>query len=92
MDGVVVAYEDNKTQFGPGSEHEAKLLQQIADGEAEFGPDDDRTPKPTWEEKRTASIADGGYGTWREQFEMIGEGTMAVYKTHIAEVKTRHPK
>ena len=48
-----------------------------------------------WKDKRQARIADGGYGTIREQLEMIGEGdasTIASYQTHIAAVKVRFPK
>ena len=49
-------------------------------------------PEKTWTDKRTASIADGGYGTWSEQLEMIGEQGMTVYQAHIATVKSNHPK
>lgn len=49
-------------------------------------------PEKSWTDKRTASIADGGYGTWTEQLEMIGEQGMTVYQAHIATVKSNHPK
>ena len=49
-------------------------------------------PEKTWLDKRTASMADGGYGTWTEQLEMIGEQGMTVYQAHIATVKSNHPK
>lgn len=45
-----------------------------------------------WLSARTASMADGGYGTWAEQLEMIGEQGMTVYQAHIATVKSNHPK
>ncbi len=49
-------------------------------------------PEPSWIEKRLANMADGGYGTTGEQFEMIGEQGMEVYQAHIAKVKTDIPK
>jgi len=49
-------------------------------------------PEKSWVDKRTASMADGGYGTWSEQLEMIGEQGMTVYQAHIATVKSNHPK
>jgi len=49
-------------------------------------------PEKSWTDKRTASMADGGYGTWAEQLEMIGEQGMTVYQAHIATVKSNHPK
>ena len=52
----------------------------------------DPTPEPTWQEKRQANIADGGYGTMPEQLEIIGEQGMVVYQAHISAVKTAIPK
>ena len=49
-------------------------------------------PEPTWLDKRLANMADGGYGTTGEQFEMIGEQGMEVYQAHIAKVKSDIPK
>ncbi len=49
-------------------------------------------PEPSWIEKRLANMADGGYGTTGEQFEMIGEQGMDVYQAHIAKVKSDIPK
>jgi len=49
-------------------------------------------PEKSWTDKRTASMADGGYGTWSEQLEMIGEQGMTAYQAHIATVKSNHPK
>jgi len=49
-------------------------------------------PEPHWIDKRLANMADGGYGTTGEQFEMIGEQGMEVYQAHIAKVKTDIPK
>lgn len=49
-------------------------------------------PEKSWTDKRTASMADGGYGTWSEQLEMIGEQGMDAYQAHIASVKSNNPK
>ena len=49
-------------------------------------------PEPHWVDKRLANMADGGYGTTGEQFEMIGEQGMDVYQAHIAKVKANIPK
>ncbi len=48
--------------------------------------------EPHWLDKRLANMADGGYGTTGEQFEMIGEQGMDVYQAHIAKVKSDIPK
>jgi hypothetical protein len=42
--------------------------------------------------KRKASIANGGYGTPEEQFEILGEQGPGAYQQHIAAVKLAHPK
>jgi hypothetical protein len=60
VDGKLIVYSEalgagREMQIAPGSEDEAKLLQQIVDGEAEFGPDDDRTPVETFEDRMAAS-------------------------------------
>ena len=52
----------------------------------------DAAPDPTWQEKRQANVADGGYGTMPEQLEIIGEQGMVVYQAHISAVKTAIPK
>ena len=95
INGTFTHYSMNegRMSFGksPGNSQYDDMLAEVEAGTSTITEQDD-TPIPTWEEKRTASKADGGYGTWGEQFEMIGEGTMAAYKTHIAAVKTRHPK
>lgn len=49
-------------------------------------------PEQSWEEKRTAKISSGGYGSITEQLEMIGEKGITAFKTHIQAVKTRYPK
>ena len=49
-------------------------------------------PDPTWQEKRQADIASGGYGEITEQLEIIGEQGMTVFQAHIAAVKAAHPK
>jgi len=49
-------------------------------------------PEKSWVDKRTANMADGGYGTITEQLEMIGEQGMDKFQTHIAKVKSDTPK
>jgi len=90
IDGVVVSYADGNTQFGPGSEQEAKLLQEITDGEAEFGSDIDRTPVVTVDELRIAS-----YGSFGEQADMQywdAVNSTTTWVDHIAAVKLANPK
>lgn len=41
---------------------------------------------------RLAPIADGGYGTLGEQFEILGEQGIGPYQKHIADVKAAYPK
>jgi hypothetical protein len=60
------------------------VLNWIAQGNT---PDPYVAPVKTWQEKRQASIADGGYGTIPEQMEMIGEQGIGVFQAHIASVK-----
>lgn len=50
------------------------------------------TPEKTWQEKRRASIAEGGYGTWQEQLEMINEQGLEAWQAHCAQVKLNIPK
>jgi D-arabinose 1-dehydrogenase-like Zn-dependent alcohol dehydrogenase len=42
--------------------------------------------------ERQKNIADGGYGTQSEQFEILGEQGIGPYQAHIAAVKAAHPK
>ena len=71
----------------------AAMLSEIKAGTAELLPE---LPVVVhWKDQRQASIADGGYGTIREQLEMLGEGDASIiasYQTHIAAVKVRFPK
>ena len=78
----------------PGNLEYDEMLAKIEAGTAELLPEAPE-PEPHWKDKRQANIADGGYGTIREQLEMIGEGgasTVASYQTHIAAVKARFAK
>jgi hypothetical protein len=52
----------------------------------------DAVPEPTWQEKRQANIAAGGYGEITEQLEIIGEQGLTAFQTHINAVKAAHPK
>ena len=52
----------------------------------------DAAPDPTWQEKRQANVADGGYGEVTEQLEIIGEQGITAFQNHIAAVKAAIPK
>ena len=52
----------------------------------------DPIPEPTWQEKRQASVAGGGYGEVTEQLEIIGEQGITAFQNHIAAVKAAIPK
>ena len=52
----------------------------------------DAAPDPTWQEKRQANVAGGGYGEVTEQLEIIGEQGIAAFQSHIAAVKAAIPK
>jgi hypothetical protein len=73
----------------PGNRHCVMVQEDIADGASVIPY---VAPEPSWLDKRLANMADGGYGTTGEQFEMIGEQGMEVYQAHIAKVKTDIPK
>ena len=73
----------------PGNRHCVMVQEDIADGASVIPY---VAPEPSWIDKRLANMADGGYGTTGEQFEMIGEQGMEVYQAHIAKVKTDIPK
>ena len=49
-------------------------------------------PEPTWQEKRQANVAGGGYGEVTEQLEIIGEQGITAFQNHIAAVKAAIPK
>jgi hypothetical protein len=72
-----------------GNRHRVMIQEWIDEGNA---PEPYVAPEPHWIDKRLANMADGGYGTTGEQFEMIGEQGMEVYQAHIAKVKTDIPK
>jgi hypothetical protein len=73
----------------PGNRHCVMVQEDIADGASVIPYVE---PEPSWIDKRLANMADGGYGTTGEQFEMIGEQGMKVYQAHIAKVKSDIPK
>ena len=47
---------------------------------------------PTWSDKRREKVASGGYGTWQEQMEIIGEQGIDAFQEHIQTVKAAIPK
>ena len=72
-----------------GNRHRVMIQEWIDKGNT---PEPYVAPEPHWIDKRLAKMADGGYGTTGEQFEMIGEQGMDVYQAHIAKVKSDIPK
>jgi len=91
IDGKLISYlEADVGQFPPNSEQEALLLQQIADGTAELGPDDDRTIVPTVDDLRIA-----GYGSIGDQLDMQYKDALngtTTWVDHIAAVKAANQK
>jgi hypothetical protein len=86
------SYQVNDNVFVPddmGNRHRVMIQEWIDAGNT---PTPYVVPEKSWEEKRTAKMADGGYGIWSEQLEMIGEQGMTVYQAHIASVKAAHRK
>jgi hypothetical protein len=67
----------------------AEYLEWVEEGNT---PDAYVAPEKSWQEKRQADIASGGYGEITEQLEIIGEQGMTVFQDHIAAVKAAHPK
>ena len=47
---------------------------------------------PNYKKLRQQPIADGGYGTWQEQLEILNEQGLEAFKTHCTAVKARFPK
>ena len=88
-----VETDEGATHHVPKTDNEALerfgIKQWIDDGKSinEYVP-----PEKSWVSKRLANMADGGYGSIREQLEMIVEQGMDVYQTHIAKVKSDIPK
>lgn len=45
-----------------------------------------------WIRRRTAPLAEGGYGTWQEQEDMKFHHGFEYWRAHIQAVKDRFPK
>ena len=73
----------------PANSDYAEYLEWVEEGNT---PDAYVAPEKSWQEKRQANIAGGGYGEITEQLEIIGEQGMTVFQAHIAAVKAAHPK
>mgnify|MGYP005671955109 CR=1 FL=1 len=89
-DGFHTGYVDGNTHIGVGSEAEEKVLQQIADGLAEYGPDNDLTIVPTVDELRIAA-----YGSIGDQLDMQYKDALngtTTWVDHIAAVKAANQK
>lgn len=81
-------YQVNDNMFVPdnmGNRHRVMIQSWIDAGNT---PTPYVAPVKTWVDKRTANMADGGYGTITEQLEMIGEQGMDKFQAHIAKVKS----
>ena len=50
------------------------------------------TPTESYADKRKKSMADGGYGTFEEQLEMINEEGLDAWRAHCQSVKDNNPK
>ena len=89
-----VVYDDGSELFVPidvpSNRHSQQVMDWLADGGTitPFVLD----PAKLTIRQRTAPMAEGGYGTLSEQFEMIGEQGLEVYQAHIAKVKSDIPK
>ena len=74
----------------PANSDYAEYLEWVEEGNT---PDAaDAAPAPTWQEKRQANVAGGGYGAITEQLEIIGEQGITAFQNHIAAVKAAIPK
>ena len=86
----ILRIEDNASiPDDPANSDYAEYLEWVEEGNT---PDAYVAPEKSWQEKRQANIAGGGYGEWTEQLEIIGEQGMTVFQDHIAAVKAAHPK
>ena len=74
----------------PANSDYAEYLEWIAEGNTPEAAD--AAPEPTWQEKRQANVAGGGYGAVTEQLEIIGEQGITAFQNHIAAVKAAIPK
>jgi hypothetical protein len=88
-DGNYLVNETINVPNVQGNRHRVMIQEWIDEGNT---PEPYVAPEPSWIDKRLANMADGGYGTTGEQFEMIGEQGMDVYQAHIAKVKSDIPK
>jgi hypothetical protein len=88
-DGNYLVNETINVPNVQGNRHRVMIQEWIDEGNT---PEPYVAPEPSWIDKRLAKMADGGYGTTGEQFEMIGEQGMDVYQAHIAKVKSDIPK
>ena len=88
-DGTFKVNDQHCVPDSMANRHRVMIQEWIDDGNT---PEPYVAPEPHWLDKRLANMADGGYGTTGEQFEMIGEQGMEVYQAHIAKVKTDIPK
>ena len=86
---TVIQDGNRSIPVNPDNRDYQHILERVSAGETI----DDYIPlEESYIDKRVKSLSDGGYGTIKEQLEMIGELGMTDFKNHIKSVKTRHPK
>ena len=74
----------------PANRDYAEYLEWVEEGNTPEAAD--AAPATSWQEKRQASVAGGGYGEVTEQLEIIGEQGITAFQNHIAAVKSAIPK
>lgn len=73
----------------PGNNEARDYQDWLAKGNT---PDPANIYEETWLDKRLKNIEGGGYGTVREQLEMIAEQGVDAFQAHITAIKAKYPK
>ena len=93
---TVVAADGSSIQIPvgpPGSNSQYDVLKaQIDAGDPDLTILPWAPPSVGWKGNRTSNVAGGGYGSFSEQLEILGEQGISAYQQHIAAVKAAHPK
>ena len=70
-----------------------KMVEEVAAGASTIVRVDQTIPSvPQWSQDRQTDIENGGYGTVKEQLEILGEQGIGAYQQHIAAVKAANEK
>ncbi len=78
--------------INPDNPDYVKLAARIEAEDPTLNIVDPPTVAISWVNKRKAKVGDGGYGSFSEQLEILGEQGIDAYQQHIADVKAAHPK